>query len=91
MAVTIHDYIAKLLSAYEEATGEKHSKIANEMDIPIANYYLYRNGTGNPTASTINKIIAAIQMSRPEIMIETTNWYLRQLERKDSDSSDWPD
>lgn len=86
MAVTIHDYIAKLLSAYEEATGEKHSKIANEMDIPISNYYLYRNGRGNPTASTMNKIIAAIQKSRPEIIIKTTDWYLQQLEREDSGS-----
>lgn len=78
MAVTT-DYIAKLLSAYEAATGEKHSKIAGDMDIALSNYYLYRNGMGNPTAKTINKIVAVIQISRPEVIIETTEWYLRQL------------
>lgn len=78
MAVTT-DYIAKLLSAYEAATGEKHSKIAGDMDIALSNYYLYRNSMGNPTAKTINKIVAVIQINRPEVIIETTEWYLRQL------------
>ena len=78
MAVTTQDYIAKLLSAYENATGEKNFKIAGDMDIPISNYYLYRNGIGNPTAKTINKIMAVIQINHPDVIIESTAWSLRQ-------------
>ncbi len=79
MAVTVQSYIARLLSAYENATGERHSKIAGEMDIPVSNYYLYRNGMGNPTGNTDNKIVTVIQMNRPKILIETTEWILQQL------------
>ncbi len=79
MAVTVQSYIAKLLSAYENATGERHSKIAGDMDIPVSNYYLYRNGKGNPTGTTVNKIVTVIQMNRPKILIETTEWVLQQL------------
>lgn len=82
MAVTKQDYIAELLSAYEEVTGEKHSKIAGDMDISVSNYYLYRNGKGNPTRKTINKIIAVIQMNHPEVLIKVTEKYLRQLYRE---------
>ncbi len=79
MAVTVQSYIARLLSAYENATGERHSKIAGDMDIPVSNYYLYRNGMGNPTENTVNKIVTVIQMNRPKILIETTEWVLQQL------------
>ncbi len=79
MAVTVQSYIARLLSAYENATGERHSKIAGEMDIPVSNYYLYRNGMGNPTGNTIDKMVAVIQTNRPEVLIETTEWALQQL------------
>ncbi len=50
MAVKAEGYIAKLLSAYEKATGEKPIKIAGEVDIAVSNYYQYRNGAENPTA-----------------------------------------
>ncbi len=44
MTVKEHDFVARLLSEYENITGETHSKIAGDMDIPVSNYYLYRNG-----------------------------------------------
>ena len=90
MAVTMYDYVAKLLSAYESTTGKKISKIADGMEIPISNCYLYRNGKGNPTAKTINKIVEAIQLDHPEVIAETSAWYLRQLnlEGNGGDSSD---
>jgi len=72
-------YIAELLAAYEDATGERHFKIAGDMDISISNYYLYRNGKGNPTGKTINKIVAVIQLNHPEIIIKVTRKYLRQI------------
>jgi len=79
MTAPKQDYIAELLTAYEAATGESHSKIAGDMDISVSNHYLYRNGKGNPTRKTINKIIAVIQMKHPEVIIKVTEKYLRQL------------
>jgi len=75
----LEDYIAELLSAYESATGARHSTIAGDMDISISNYYLYRNGKGNPTKKTINKIITVVQVSHPEVIIKVTEKYLRQI------------
>lgn len=46
MVVTMYEWIAQLLSAYETATGKRHSKIAE-----------------------------AIR----EVIAETMDWYLRQL------------
>ena len=83
MAVAAEDFIAGLLSAYEEATGEKPFKIAGDMDIAVSNYYRYRNGAGDPTARTVNKIMAVIQVNRPEVIIETAEWYLRQLKKEE--------
>ncbi len=60
MTVKEHDFVARLLSEYENITGETRSKIAGDMDIPISNYYLYRNGMGYPTGNTINKMVAVI-------------------------------
>ncbi len=79
MTVPMEDYIAELLSAYENATGERHSKIAGDMDISISNYYLYRNGKGNPTRKTINKIVTVVQLNHPEIIIKVTEKHLRQI------------
>lgn len=76
--MTVHEFVARLLSEYEEAVGRNHSQIATDMDIPVSNYYLYRNGAGNPTARTINKMIEAIQQDHPEIIIKVGMWYLRQ-------------
>ena len=84
MAVKAQYYIAKLLLAYEKATGEKLFKIAGDMEIAASNYYHYRDGSGNPTTKTINKIVAVIQVNRPEVIIETTEWYLWQLKLEQS-------
>lgn len=75
----IAGYIAELLTAYEDVTGESHTKIAGDMDITASNYYLYRNGKGNPTRKTINKIITVIQIDHPEVIIKVTEKYLRRI------------
>ncbi len=75
MTVTVHDFVARLISEYENVSEKRHSKIAVEMDIPISNYYLYRSGRGNPTAKTINKMISIIQMEHPGIVIRVSVWY----------------
>ncbi len=79
MTVKVHDFVARLLSEYENITGETPSKIAGDMDIPVSNYCLYRNGMGNPTGNTINKMVAVIQTNRPEVLIETIQRLLWQL------------
>ncbi len=79
MTVTVHDFVARLLSEYESISKKRHSKIAVEMDIPISNYYFYRSGRGNPTAKTINKMISVIQIMHPEIVIRVSVWYLCQI------------
>ncbi|MEY8386507.1 hypothetical protein AALC17_04295 [Oscillospiraceae bacterium 38-13] len=88
MAVNLEMLVAQLLSEYEKVTGEKIFKIAGDMDIPISNYYLYRNGTGNPTVRTINKIIEVIQLNHPEIIIKVGLGYLQRfdLEQNGSDA-----
>ena len=87
MTVTAQEYIAKLLSAYEDVTGEPYFKIAEDMEIALSNYYHYRNGTGNPTTNTINKIMAVIQMNHPKVIIKTTEQYLLQLKLEQSGNS----
>jgi len=79
MTVPMEDYITELLTAYEDATEERHFKIAGDMDISISNYYLYRNGKGNPARKIINKIVAVIQLNHPEIIIKATRKYLRRI------------
>ncbi len=79
MTVTAHDFVARLLSEYENVSKKRHSRIAVEMDIPISNYYIYHNGRGNPTAKTINKIVSIIQIEHPEIVIRVSVWYLCQI------------
>ncbi len=79
MTVPMEDYIAELLSACENVTGERHSRIAGDMDISISNYYLYRNGKGNPARKTTNKIVTVVQLNHPEIIIRVTEKHLRQI------------
>lgn len=80
MAVPVERVVVRLLSEYEEISKKRHSRIAEEMDIEISNYYLYRTGRGNPTAKTIDKMIAVIQMDHLEIIIRTGMWYLGQID-----------
>lgn len=51
------------------------------MEIPISNYYLYRDGRGNPTSKTIDKILEVIYVDYPEIIAEILSIKLEQLER----------
>lgn len=90
MAVNLEKLVAQLLSEYERVTGEKIFKIAGDMDIPISNYYLYRNSTGNPTARTINKIIEVIQLNHPEIIIRAGLGYLQRLDSEQNGSDAGP-
>ena len=77
----IRNFVAQLLQKYETASGKPCSVIACEMEIPISNYYLYRDGRGNPTSKTIDKILEVICVDYPEIIAEILSIKLQQLER----------
>ena len=81
MTQHICNFIAQLLQKYEAASGKPCSLIACEMEIPISNYYLYRDGHGNPTCKTIDKILEVIYVDYPEIIAEILSIKLEQPER----------
>lgn len=70
--------VSQLILGYEATSGKARSFIAFEMDIPISNYYLYRDSRGNPTAKTVDKIVEVIYKDHPEIL-ETLLEQLRQM------------
>lgn len=76
------NFVAQLLQKYEEVSGKPRSVIACEMEIPISNYYLYRDGRGNPTGKTIDKILEVIYADYPEIIDELLVLQLKQLRAK---------
>jgi len=67
MAKTV-DYLAELISAYQRETQKTLLEIALDFDVSLSNLYNYRRGAGNPRATTIDKILAAIGENCPELM-----------------------
>ena len=68
MAKEVRIFIAELLQAYEEVTGKTCTEMALDFDVTLSNLYKYRNGKGNPTAKTIDKIIKAVEENCPELL-----------------------
>ncbi|MCI9169950.1 MAG: hypothetical protein HFF42_03255 [Lawsonibacter sp.] len=68
MAKEVRIFIAELLQAYEEITGKTCTEMALDFDVTLSNLYKYRNGKGNPTAKTIDKIIKAVEGNCPELL-----------------------
>ncbi len=62
------DFVVEVLREYEKKTGESGSVIAGKMDIETSNYYKYREGRGNPTCKTIDKILAVVLAEHREIV-----------------------
>ncbi len=62
------DFVVEVLREYEKKTGESGSVIADKMDIETSNYYKYREGRGNPTCKTIDKILAVVLAEHREIV-----------------------
>ena len=48
--------------------------MALDFDVTLSKLYLYRNGKGNPTADTMDKIIQAIEENCPEALQDTKRW-----------------
>lgn len=70
MAKKVCRYISELLQEYQAMTQKTCMEMALDFDITVSNLYQYRNGNGNPTANTIDKIIAAIEQECPGVFEE---------------------
>ena len=62
------NFVVEILYEYEERTGLSCFVIANKMGIEPSNYYKYREGEGNPTGKTIDKIVGIILTEHPDII-----------------------
>ena len=74
MAKTVNRYISELLQQYQEYTKKTYTEMALDFDLTLSNLYQYRNGRGNPTAKTINKIINGVEEHCPEVFRDTQRW-----------------
>ena len=70
MAKTVNQYISELLQAYEVLTKRTCIEMALDFDITLSNLYQYRNGRGNPTARTVDKIVSGVEANCPEAFKE---------------------
>lgn len=66
MAKPTSRYISELLQEYQQITGKTCTEMALDFNVTLSNLYLYRNGTGNPRASTVDRIINEVQARCPE-------------------------
>ena len=70
MAKKVDVYLAELIFAYQQATNKTLLEISLDFDVTLANLYTYRKRRGNPTANTIDKIIAGVEENCPELLPE---------------------
>lgn len=68
MAKPLARYLEELLRAYQERTCKSCTDMALDFEVTLSNLYLYRTGAGNPTAATIDRIIAAVEAACPELL-----------------------
>ena len=74
MANSIRCYVSELLQAYQEIAKKTYTEMSIDFDITLSNLYLYRTKKGNPTADTIDKIIAGVETHCPEALEKTRRW-----------------
>ena len=74
MARTVNRYISELLQAYQEITQKTCTEMALDFDVTLSNLYLYRNGVGNPRATTIDKIVIGVRRHCPEAFDRISRW-----------------
>ena len=73
-------FVVEVLREYEEKSGLSCFVIANKMDIESSNYYKYREGNGNPTCKTIDKILKVVLEEYPEIIEEILKRELKAIQ-----------
>ena len=74
MAKSVHRYISELLEAYHRYTKKTFTEMALDFDVTLSNLYQYRNGKGNPTAETIDKIVNGVEANCPRAFEEVNRW-----------------
>ena len=74
VAKSVNRYISELLQKYQEYTKKTCTEMALDFNLTLSNLYQYRNGRGNPTAKTINKIINGVEENCPEAFRDTARW-----------------
>ena len=65
-AKPVNFYLSELLQAYQEITKKTCTEMALDFGGTLSNLYLYRNGTGNPRAKTVDKIVHKVEQHCPE-------------------------
>ena len=83
MTESIVDLIVQILRAYEEKSGMSCFSIAGEMGMEPSNYYLYREGDGNPTCKTVDKIFGVVLTHYPDIIEEILEKKLHELRARE--------
>ena len=68
MAKKVRIYVQELIQAYREMTHKTCTEVALDFGVTLSNLYQYRNGRGNPTAETIDKIVEAVEENCPELL-----------------------
>lgn len=68
MAKAVDRYISEPLEAYQDITQKTYTGMALDLDITLSNLYRYRNGTGNPRAKAIDKIVSGVERNCPEAL-----------------------
>jgi len=74
MAKAASRYISELLEAYQSITQKAYMEIALDLGTTLSNMYRYRNGTGNPRAKTIDKIVNGAEKHCPEVLQKVSRW-----------------
>ena len=68
MAKRVSQFVSEVIRTYQDITQKTCSEMALDFDITLSNLYQYRNGRGNPTGKTIDKIIEAVEENCPEAL-----------------------
>lgn len=69
-AKPLRHYLSELLQAYQDITQKTCTDMALDFGITLSNLYLYRNGKGNPTAETVDKIVGGVERNCPQAFAE---------------------
>lgn len=65
-AKSVSSYLSELLQAYQDITQKTCTEMALDFEVTLSNLYLYRNGKGNPTAETVDKIVGKVEQDCPQ-------------------------
>lgn len=68
MHKTVISWFAEILWEYHRITGKTFSEMSLDFEVTPSNLYTYRDGRGNPTAKTMDKVLRVIKETCPEVL-----------------------